>query len=133
MNIRRLLACSGAAAAALICLTVQGCAAPKVIWHQKVCLNGRNIVFARIDSLSPGPGGHRVEYRNGDFIVSGSGPITVNGFEISAQEGKVVLANQPIELKPEDEVVFSSDMSWTVRQGPKAAPEAKEAETKKSP
>ena len=107
-----------------------GCTAPRVLWSQRVVLNGRTIVFTRIDSLREGPEGHRIEYRDGDFLITGRGTITVNGFEISAEDGKAILANHPIELKPGEEVHFSSDMAWEVLPGKGAAPEAPPAPEK---
>ena len=100
----------------------QGCSTPRVLWSQQVSLNGRNFVFARIDSLTQGPEGHRIEYRDGNFTIRGPGTIMVNGFEISAAVNVVVLANQRLELKPGEEIHFSRDMEWTVKPG--AAPAA---------
>jgi len=100
-----------------------GCSGPRILWSQQVSLNGRNFVFARIDSLTQGPEGHRIEYRDGNFTIRGPGTIMVNGFEITAAVNVVVLANQRLELKPGEEVFFSRDMEWTVRPGASATSE----------
>jgi len=117
MNVQGILSRSGLALAAVL-LAAQGCSTPKLVWSQQVELNGRRFVFSRINSLREGPGGHRVEYRDGNFIIQGQGPIQVNGFEITAQkDGKVVLANQHLDLQDREEVHFSSDMIWKVEPG----------------
>jgi len=103
--------------AAALALSVAACSAPRVYWSQAVRLNGREFLFKRIDSLKGGPEGHRVEFQNGDFLVEGKGPITVNGFEITVADGAAILANQRVELGPRDQVRFASDMSWKVYPG----------------
>jgi hypothetical protein len=110
-----------AALAVAALVPTAGCTPPKVMWSQRVVLNGTTFKFKRIDSLLEGPEGQRVEYRDGDFTIVGRGPITVNGFEVAAGDGAAVLANQRIELKPGDQVIFASDMSWTVEPGPAAS------------
>jgi hypothetical protein len=107
----------------LLLLASPACSGPRILWSQQVSLNGRNFVFSRIDSLTQGPEGHRIEYRDGNFTIRGPGMIMVNGFEISAEVNVVVLANQRLELKPGEEVHFSRDMEWTVHPGAPAAPE----------
>ncbi len=98
-----------------------GCSAPRVLWSQRVQLNGRDFRFARIDSVREASAGHSIEYKDGDFLVAGKGPIAVNGFEIQADGPSVILANQTVRLGPSDTVVFKKDMTWTV-ESPEGAP-----------
>ncbi len=117
MTVPRLLSRCIAAAVFVSLFAALGCTTPKVFWSQRVELNGRGFVFKRINSLREGPEGHRIEYRDGTFIVQGKGPITVNGFEISAQDGTVTLANRRLDLQEGEEVHFSSDMESEVKPG----------------
>ena len=116
------LAGAGLAAAVLagaVLTGVSGCSTPRILWSQRVLLNGRTFSFAQIESLKDDPEakGHRIEYKAGDFVISGDGPILVNGFELIAKEGLVILANQHLRLKTREEIHFRKDMTWTVEPG----------------
>ena len=89
---------------------------PTVHWSRRVQLNGRSFVFARLDSFQESSPEQKVSYKDGDFVVEGKGPITVNGFVIEVQDGHVLLAEQRVELSPEDEVHFDRSMSWSFRR-----------------
>ena len=108
----------GPVAVLVLLLGASGCTLPRVVWSQRVWLNGRSFVFTRIDSLADTPGDHRIEFRNGDFIVGGRGPILVNGFEVTADGPEVVLASRHVHLDRGEEVRFEVDMTWTVKPGP---------------
>lgn len=116
---RGLPALAGAVLAAAVLAGASGCSTPRILWSQRVLLNGRTFSFARIESLKDAPEakGHRIEYKAGDFVISGDGPILVNGFELTAKEGLVILANQHLRLKAREEVHFRKDMTWTVEPG----------------